>query len=85
MLLIMPELTVNVLIFGALVRSLPSDLFRSLTVSRNPELWQSLLIEKQHELESRPDFIDIEDELNSLALSLRDDSITRNRRKELHA
>jgi hypothetical protein len=64
---------------GALVRSLPSDLFRSLTVSRNPELWQSLPAKEQDELENSPEFRTIEDELENLSLSSKDDLATKNR------
>jgi hypothetical protein len=71
--------------FGAPIRSLPSDLFRGLTVSRNPELWQSLPAEEQDELENSPEFKAIEDELENLSLSSKDDLATKNRRKELQA
>ena len=37
--------------------SIVSDLFRGMTIARNPELWQSLPAEKQDELESTPEFI----------------------------
>jgi hypothetical protein len=70
---------------GAPVRSLPSDLFRGLTLSRNPELWQSLPAEEQDELENSPEFKAIEDELENLSLSSKDDLATKNRRKELQA
>lgn len=56
-----------------------------MTLSRNPELWQSLPAEKQHELENSPDFIAIEQELEKLSSEFKDDLIARHRRrKELH-
>jgi hypothetical protein len=58
---------------GALVYSLPSDLFRGLTMSHNLELWQSLLVEKQHELKNSLEFKTIEDQLETLSLSRKDD------------
>lgn len=44
-----------------------------MTLSRNPELWQSLPAEKQHELENSPDFIAIEQELERLSSEHKDD------------
>jgi len=70
---------------GAPVRSRPSDLFRGLTVSRNPELWQSLPAEEQDKLENSPEFQSIEDELENLSLSFKDDLTAKNRRKDLQA
>lgn len=64
--------------FGALIRSLPSDLFRGLTVSRNPELWQSLPAKEQDELENSPEFKAIKDELENLSLSSKDDLAIKN-------
>ena len=54
-----------------------------MTLCRNPELWQSLPAEKQHELESSPEFTAIEQELEALSIDLRDDSTAIDRRKEL--
>ena len=71
--------------FGNKPRSIVNDGFRALTLSRNPELWQSLPAEKQNELENSPEFIAIEEELQNLVQGSRDDPITRNRRKELRA
>lgn len=69
--------------FGDAPQSLINDLFRSMTLSRNPELWQSLPAEKQHELENSPEFNAIEEELENLSLYPRDDSALRERRKDL--
>ena len=56
-----------------------------MTLSRNPELWQSQPAEKQHELENSPEFIAIEEELEKLPFGLEDDPAARDRRrKELH-
>ena len=71
--------------FGDKPRNIVSDRFRALTLSRNPELWQSLPAEKQHELENTPPFIAIEEELQSLCQGSREDPTTRNRRTELRA
>jgi len=38
-------------------RTLPSDVFRSLKLERNPMLWQSLPAEKKHDLVGREDFV----------------------------
>jgi hypothetical protein len=54
-----------------------------MTLSRNPELWQSLPAEKQNELENSSEFIAIEKELETLTLRSKDDSETKDRRKEL--
>jgi hypothetical protein len=56
-----------------------------MTLSRNPELWQSLPAEKQHELENTPEFIAIEEELEQLDFKSKDESTARDRRKELQA
>jgi hypothetical protein len=48
-------------------------------VSRNPELWQSLPAKEQDELENSPEFRTIEDELENLSLSSKDDLATKNR------
>ncbi|KAH6675172.1 hypothetical protein B0J14DRAFT_616909 [Halenospora varia] len=71
--------------FGDKLRSIVNDRFRSMTLCRNPELWQSLLAEKQYKLESSPEFTAIEQELEALSLDPRDDSATTDRRKELRA
>jgi hypothetical protein len=71
--------------FGAPVRSLPSDLFRGLTVSRNPELRQSLPAEKQHELENSLEFKTLENQLETLSLSGKYDLGTKILRRELYA
>jgi hypothetical protein len=69
--------------FGDKLRSIVNDRFRSMTLCRNPELWQSLLAEKQYELESSLEFTVIEQELEALSLDPRDDSAVTDRRKEL--
>lgn len=67
-------------------RTIVNDLFRAMTLSRNPELWQSLPAEKQHELENSPDFIAIEEELEKLSSKPKEDAAARDhRRKELYA
>jgi hypothetical protein len=71
--------------FNDELRSIVSDRFRAMTLYRNPELWQSLPAEKQDELENSPEFVAIEDELEALSLNSKDDSTTRDRRKELRA
>ncbi|KAK0641769.1 hypothetical protein B0T16DRAFT_431464 [Cercophora newfieldiana] len=40
--------------FGTEVRSIANDLFRGLTIARNPQLWQSLPAEKQEEFQNSP-------------------------------
>ena len=71
--------------FGGELRSIVNDLFRGMTLSRNPELWQSLPAEKQHKLENTPEFVVIEEELKVLALPENTDSTAGNRRKTLNA
>lgn len=66
-------------------RTIVNDRFRAMTLTRNPELWQSLPAEKQHELENTPKFLAIEEELEQLAVKLKDDPIAKGRRKELQA
>ena len=57
---------------GEILRTTVNDLFRAMTHSRNPELWQSLPTEKQRELTKSREYLDIEEELGQL-LHLRDD------------
>ena len=64
------------------LRTLVSDRFRGISLTRNPELWQSLPAEKRHELESGEDFTALETEIESLRTS--DDPNAKTRRKELH-
>jgi hypothetical protein len=71
--------------FNNELRSIVIDRFCAMTLRRNPELWQSLLAEKQDELENNLEFIAIEDKLEALSLNSKDHSTTRDRRKELHA
>jgi hypothetical protein len=59
--------------FGGELRSSVSDAFRGMTLSRNPELWQSLPAATQHELENTSEFIIIEEELEALALVAKTD------------
>jgi hypothetical protein len=80
-----PEQTAKGSYFGDTPRSIVNDRFRSMTLSRNPELWQSLPVEKQNKLEHSPKFIAIEVELETLSLESKDDSTARDRRKELRA
>jgi hypothetical protein len=56
-----------------------------MTLSRNPELWQSLPAERQHELETSPEFIEIDEQLKALSLKSEDDTAARDYRKELYA
>ncbi|KAL8735401.1 MAG: hypothetical protein Q9166_000946 [cf. Caloplaca sp. 2 TL-2023] len=69
---------------GEKPRTIVNDRFRAMTLSRNPELWQSLPAEKQHKLENTPEFLAIEEELEQLAVKCKDDLLARERRKELH-
>jgi hypothetical protein len=48
-------------------------------------LWQSLPVKEQDKLENSPEFRAIEDELENLSLSFKDDLVTKNWRKELQA
>jgi hypothetical protein len=67
-------------------RTVINDLFRAMTLSRNPELWQSLPAEKQHELENSEEFIAIEEELQKLSFTPKEDAAAKDhRRKELYA
>lgn len=58
-------------------RTIVNDRFRAMTLSRNPELWQSLPAEKQHELENTPEFLAIEEELQQLTVKFKDDPVAR--------
>lgn len=51
---------------GDNVRSLVADLFRGLSLTRNPDLWQTLPAEKRYELENREEYIQIENDLQNL-------------------
>src|SRR5436190_16650569 len=68
--------------FGLEVRSIVNDLFRGLTLARNPQLWQSLPAEKQEEFQNSPEIVQIEKELG--ALRGRRDSDSVSRRKTLY-
>lgn len=69
---------------GHTPRALVNNLLRSMTLARNPELWQSLPAEKQHEVEQREDFCAIEDQLAMLALK-GDEPGSREQRRKLNA
>ena len=49
--------------FGSKGRTLVGDLFRGLTVPRNPRLWQCLPSEKQYMLEGAPEFRRLEEQI----------------------
>jgi hypothetical protein len=66
-------------------RTIVNDLFRSMTLSRNPKLWQSLPAEKQHKLENNEEFLALEKELDELYLESKDDLTVRDCQKELCA
>ena len=51
---------------GGELRSIVNDLFRGMSLSRNPDLWQSLPAEKRVELETRPEFSALNKELEDL-------------------
>lgn len=56
-----------------------------MTLSRNPELWQTLPAERQHELENSEEFLTIEEELAKLALKPEEGAAAGDsRRKELY-
>ncbi|KAK0747306.1 hypothetical protein B0T21DRAFT_300960, partial [Apiosordaria backusii] len=65
--------------FGLDVRSIANDLFRGLTLARNPQLLQSLPAEKQEEFQNSSEFSKIENELAALRGRRDTDSITRRR------
>jgi hypothetical protein len=65
------------------MRTIVSDYFHSLTLRRNPDLWQTLPAERQHELEERPEWAALERELEALSL-VPQDSVVKNRRRELN-
>jgi hypothetical protein len=71
--------------FGGTLRSIVNDRFRTMTLSRNPDLWQTSPVEKQNELENSPEFMAIEEKLKSLSVESTDNSTVRDRRKELRA
>ncbi|OCL06329.1 hypothetical protein AOQ84DRAFT_399062 [Glonium stellatum] len=69
--------------FGIELRSIINNLFRGLSLPRNPKLWQSLPAEKQHKLENSSNYINIEEEIAALKGKKDLESIAR--RKELYA
>src|SRR3954454_9524992 len=52
--------------FGSRGRTLVGDLFRGLTVPRNPKLWQCLPAEKQYLLENATVFRNLEEKIATL-------------------
>jgi hypothetical protein len=52
--------------FGSKGRTLVEDLFRGLTVPRNPRLWQCLPTEKQYMLADAPEFRRLEEQIATL-------------------
>ncbi|KND89402.1 hypothetical protein TOPH_06078, partial [Tolypocladium ophioglossoides CBS 100239] len=68
--------------FGTEVRSVVNDLFRGLTVARNPHLPQSLPAEQKEALRTSPKFAAIDEEL--MTLRGRDDKKSASRCKKLH-
>lgn len=69
--------------FGTKVRTVVNDLFRGLTVARNPQLVQSLPAAQREALKTSPEFATIEEELTTL-LGQRDKKST-SRRTKLYA
>lgn len=65
--------------FGLDVRNIANDLFRGLTLARNPQLWQTLPAEKQEEFQNSPEFSKIENKLATLQGQRDTDSVTRRR------
>ena len=61
--------------FGDTLRTIVNDRFRTMTLSRNPGLWQSLPAEKWNEIENGPEFSAIEEELERLSTSKDDSTI----------
>ncbi|KAG6901097.1 hypothetical protein C0995_000798 [Termitomyces sp. Mi166 len=70
--------------FGGTRRTLVNERFRALTVAWNPELYQSLPAEKMYELQNRPDFAALDEQLLELCLR-RDSSDGTEKRKHLQA
>lgn len=68
--------------FGTEVRSVVNDLFRGLTVARNPHLAQSLPAEKKEALHTSPKFVAIEEEL--ISLRGQESKKSTSRRKQLY-
>jgi len=71
--------------FNGKLRSVVNDRFRGMTISRNPDLWQSLPAEEQHGLENTSEFIGIEEELQALTQTGKADLAAKDRRKALNA
>jgi len=53
--------------------------FCGLTLHCNPELWQALLVKKQHKLKNTPEFTAIEMKINALALKAKTDLAAKER------
>ena len=64
-------------------RTLVLDLFRQLTISRNPELWQCLPAKKQYEFHQKPEIVAITDRLSQLQRT--NDPTLLSERKSLYA
>lgn len=63
-------------------RTLVLDLFRGLTIPRNPQLWQCLPAKQQHEFDTSPEIMRIDEELNVLRGTA--DKKSLERRKKLY-
>ncbi|KAK0621131.1 hypothetical protein B0T17DRAFT_276620 [Bombardia bombarda] len=68
--------------FGSELRSIVSDLFRGLTVERNPQLVQALPAQQYEALRATPKFVELEEEL---ATPLKLNGPDASRRRKLHA
>jgi hypothetical protein len=69
---------------GGKLRTIVADLFRGMTVSRNPKLFQCLPAEKKYEFETSREFISMITELENLKLQPPSEERDR-RRRELYA
>ncbi len=63
-------------------RDLVNDMFRELTLPRNPNLWHCLPAEKQYEIENSQKFLDLEEKM--AALKLETDGDHRRKENKLH-
>lgn len=63
------------------VRTHVADLFRGLSLHRNPDLWQTLPAVKRYQLENREDYSQVQEALSSLSGS---SSAVQKKRKTLH-
>lgn len=69
--------------FDDKLRSIVNDRFRELTLHRNSELWQALLIRKQHQLKNTSKFIVIETEIDALTSKTKTDSTAKEHQQTL--